>query len=237
MKRPLIAGCMFGAVALLVAATGFSQVVNRADVASGVKRSLNILAKQARSGLVVTKVFHRHDIKLAEGEVDWQIDADPESLVPGRNTVAVNVLVDGDEKKQIKVSAVIKRFLDVPVIRRSIKRGGLVNAGDIKWKRLEMNREIDGLLVDEQDVIGMVSQRSVKAGMPLRMKWFAEPLAIDRGERVKVRLKKGGLVINTTAVALSKGRVGDIIQLRNPKSHIRYEAKVSAPGQALIQIW
>ncbi|MBF0382459.1 MAG: flagellar basal body P-ring formation protein FlgA [Magnetococcales bacterium] len=237
MKRPLITGCLFGAAALFMAATSYSQVVKRVDIADGVQKSLANLAKQTRSGLVVTKVFQRHDLKLTDGEVEWQIDVDPESLVPGRNTIAVNVLVDGDSKKKIQVSAIIKRMLEVPVIKRSLKRGSLVNAKDIKWKRLEVTRTIDGLLVDEQDVIGMVTQRSVKAGMPLRMKWFAEPLAIDRGERVKVKFVKGGLVINTTAVAMSKGRVGDTIQLRNPKSHIRYEAKVSAPGQALIHAW
>jgi flagellar basal body P-ring formation protein FlgA len=237
MKRPLITGCLFGAAALFMAATGFAQVVKRTAVADGVQISLNKIAKQTRSGLIVTKVFQRHDLRLGEGEVVWQIDADPESLVPGRNTIAVNVLVDGDTKKQIKVSAVIKRQLDVPVIKRSLKRGSMVTARDIKWKRLEMTRAIEGLLVDEQDLIGMVSLRSVKAGMPLRMKWFAEPLAIDRGERVKVKLVQGGLIINTTAIALSKGRIGDVIQLRNPKSHIRYEAKVSAPGQALVQTW
>jgi flagellar basal body P-ring formation protein FlgA len=237
MKRPLITGCLFGAVALLVAATGFSQVVKRTDVADGVQQSLAKFAKQTRSGLVVTKVFQRHDLKLSDGGVEWQIDTDPESLVPGRNSIVVNVLVDGDAKKQIKVAAVIKRILDVPVVKRSLKRGSLITARDIKWKRLEMNRDIEGLLVDDQDIIGMVALRSVKAGMPLRVKWFAEPLAIDRGERVKVTLVQGGLIISTTAVALSKGRVGDVIQLRNPKSHIRYEAKVSAPGQALVQTW
>ncbi|MBF0446297.1 MAG: flagellar basal body P-ring formation protein FlgA [Magnetococcales bacterium] len=237
MKRPLITGCLFGAVTLLVAATGFSQVVKNADIESGVLKSLNKIAKQTRTGLVVTKIFQRHDLNLADGEVVWQIDTDPKSLVPGRNTIAVNVLVNGETKTQIKVAAIIKRFLDVPVVKRTLKRGSLVTANDIKWKRLEMKRAIDGLMVDDQDVIGMVSLRSVKAGMPLRMKWFAEPLAIDRGEKVKVKLVQGGLVINTTAVALSKGRVGDVIQLRNPKSHIRYEAKVSAPGQALIQTW
>ncbi|MBF0358067.1 MAG: flagellar basal body P-ring formation protein FlgA [Magnetococcales bacterium] len=237
MKRPLFAGCFFGVVALLVAATGFSQVVARTDVMSGVSASLGRAFAKNGSGLVVEKIFQRTDITVADGSIVWQIDTDLDDMKPGRRSIPVTAMVNGVPDTQIKVVAVIKRYLKIPVVRRSIKRGSMVTAKDLKMKRMEMVREIDGLVVNSEDIIGMVAKRKVSKWTPLQMKWFAEQLAVERGDRVMVRLIKGGLRINTTAEALADGRVGEMIQLRNPKSHVRYEARISAPGQAMVQTW
>jgi flagella basal body P-ring formation protein FlgA len=237
MKRPLFAGCFFGAVALLITATGFSQVVSRVDVMSGVRASLGRALAQNGSGMVVEKIFQRRDVTVADGSIVWQIDTDLDDLNPGRRSIPVTAMVNGVPGTQIKVVAVIKRYLKVPVVRRSLKRGSMVRAKDIKMKRVEMVREIDGLVVNSEDIVGTVTLRKVSKGTPLQMKWFAEQLAVERGDRVMVRLIKGGLRINTTAEALANGRIGEVIQLRNPKSHVRYEARISAPGQALVQTW
>ena len=212
-------------------------MVSRADVIAGVRTNLANAFARSDSGLEVTTVFQRHDLSLVDGKVEWRVDVDVDNMKPGRKSIPVNVLVDGVSATNINVKAVIKRFKEVPVALRSLKRGTLVTAKDIKWKRIEMVRTIDGLIVDDENVIGLAALRTVRKGTPLRQEWFDEPLAIERGERVRVKLVQGGLVINTTAVALGKGRVGDMIQLKNPKSHVRYEARVSAPGQALIQTW
>jgi flagellar basal body P-ring formation protein FlgA len=220
-----------------MAATGFAQVISRGEIIRDVQTSLEKVATQTNSGLKVVSIFQRHDLKVADGKVSWRIDVDPSSLKPGRRSIAVSALVNGVPEVSINVTAVIKRYLEVPVVRQSLKRGSLVRADDIKWQRIEMARKIEGLVRDEEDVIGMMAVRTVREGTPLRLKWFDEPLAIERGERVRVILVQGGLIINTTAIALGKGRIGDTIQLRNPASHVRYEAKVSAPGQARVQTW
>jgi flagellar basal body P-ring formation protein FlgA len=237
MKPSLFTGCLFGVVALLMAMPGFSQIISRNDVVHGVRSSLEKFIAQTDPTLKIRSVFQRHDLKVDEGEVVWQIASDGDSLRPGRHSIAVDMLVGGKVERKINVAVVIKRSIEVPTVRRSLKRGQLVTAADIKWKLIEMARPIDGLVLDDEDVIGMATVRSVREGIPLRAKWFDEPLAVDRGDRVQVKLVQGSLVINTTAVALGKGRVGDMIQLKNPTSHIRYEAKVSAPGKARIQTW
>lgn len=237
MKISYFVSGLLGAYALLFSAAASAQVVARADVVAGVRPQLEAVLALANSNLKVTSIFHRHDLKLADGEVTWQVDVDPGSLKPGRRTVQVTALVEGIPEATTKVATVIKGYLDVPVARHNLKRGSSVIASDIEYKRIEVTRPIDGLVGDKEDVVGMMTLRAVREGVPLRMKWFDAPLAIERGESVKVKLVRGGLVINATAIALGKGRVGDTIQLRNPESHIRYEARVSAPGQARIQSW
>ncbi len=221
----------------MVATTGFSQLVSRAQVVQGVKAPLEAMAVRSGSGLKVVTLFQRHDLNLPDGEVTWRVELDSESLKLGRQPIPVSVLVDGEAVSSISLNAVIKRFVEVPVVRRTIKRGVRITADDIQWHKIELVRAIDGLVKDEMDVIGMVAVRTIREKTPLRTKWFRLPLAVDRGERVRVRVAQKGLVINTVGIALEKGRVGDLIELRNPQSHVRYEARISAPGQALVQTW
>lgn len=237
MKKTLLTISILGLSTFLTISTGFSQIISRADVARGVMVDLKRIVDLQGSGFQVGSVYQRYDLNLAEGDVLWQVEAEPGSLHVGRQNVPVNVLVDGVPASKVTVSAVIRRFVTVPVVRRLLKRGDQVTDEDIRWKSIEMTRPIDGLVQDKADVIGMVAQRSIRGDTPLRMKWFNEPLAIDQGDRVLVKLIRGGLVIRTFAIAVEKGRVGDTIQLRNPKSQIRYEAKVSGPGQARVLTW
>lgn len=235
--KPLLFISLLSASFLFLSSPAYSQTVSRADLVRDVRIDLERLLAQANPELKVTTLFQRTDLLVGEGKVSLQLDVEPEYLAAGRHPIQVRVLVNGQLEKQIKVMALLKRIVEVPVVRHSMKRGSLVTSRDIKWQRIEMVRAIEGLVKDEEDVIGKVALRSVREGIPLRSKWFDEPLAVDRGDRVNVKLIQGGLIINTTAVALGKGRVGDMIQLRNPSSHVRYEARVSAPGQARVQTW
>ncbi|MBF0446696.1 MAG: flagellar basal body P-ring formation protein FlgA [Magnetococcales bacterium] len=237
VKKPLFSSCVLGCFTLLMASVGFSQTISRIDVVQGVQKGLEQVVAGSASGLKVSTVFYRQSLELSDGEVIWQIGSDADQLKAGRQSVPVTVLVNGVPETKISVLAVIKRFLEVPVVSRSISRGETVASEDIKWQEIEMVRPIDGLVRDEEDIIGKVAVRTIREGTALRSKWFDAPLAVERGEQVRVQLVRGGLVIRTTAIALDKGRIGDMVPLRNAKSHVRYEARVFAPGQARVQTW
>ncbi len=216
---------------------GYAQVVEKSRVLREVKSHLAMLIATGDPTLEIDRVVMRHDMRVRDGKVDLAFNVDQDKIKPGRLTIPVKILIDGLPEADLNVVALLKRYIAVPVARQSLKRGSIVTARDVKMKRMEMSRPIDGLVADVAEVIGLAPLRTVRAGVPLRAKWFDEPLAVDRGERVRVKLINGGLVINTVGIAMSKGRIGDMVQLKNPKSQIRYEAKVMAPGQARIQNW
>ena len=59
--------------------------------------------------------------------------------------------------------------------------------------------------------------------------------AIKKGERVKLRLEKGGLEIEIEVEALVNGQIGDRIRFRNVESGQELQAEVVAIGQAVIR--
>lgn len=237
MSRLRIISGLMGGAALLLSHSADAQVINRLEIANAVKSEISAILAHSDSGLEVDGVFQRYDLTLDDGSVEWRVDLDPDTIKPGRRNVVAEAWLNGKPVKQLRVSASIKRYMELPMLKRSMKKGEFLSADDIRWKRIEVNRPMDGLVVDDADIIGQVAQRNLRENLPIRSKWFAEPLAIDRGDQVMVKLVQGGLTIRAMAVALNKGRVGDMIQLRNPKSRVRYEARVSAPGQAQVHTW
>ena len=59
-------------------------------------------------------------------------------------------------------------------------------------------------------------------------------LGVDKGvkrqEPVRVRLAVGGVAVETTAIATSDGRPGEVIRVRNKQTQKTYAARVVGPG-------
>lgn len=212
----------------------FAQTIPRTEIARGVSDRMQALFSETPSGLQVVKLFSRHDLRIPDGVVRWELPETVAELAPGRQTVSVSAFVDGVREKDIRVTAVLRRVVDTPVLRKSLRRGEIVTAADLRWRKSELSRPVPDLVRDPSQVVGLAVLRQVREGLPMRQRWFGAPVVVDRGQRVQVKLVRGGLSIKTVGVAMSSGRVGDLIQFRNPKSRLRFEAKVTAPGQARI---
>lgn len=227
-----------GVVGMLMAQLATAQEIKPVEVNQGVRTELQHILTSSGSELRVEDVLYRYLLKLPDGVVQWVVEGGSSSLSPGRQDVAVSVMVDGKLEKAIRVPANLKLVIRVPVVLAPLQRGDTIGAQDIEWREITTVRAIPGLVQSEEDVAGMAAVRRIQEGVPLQLKWFETPMAVDRGDRVRVKVSSGkGLNIETVAVALEKGRVGDTIQLRNPDSQMRYEAKIIGPGAVQLGAW
>ena len=87
-----------------------------------------------------------------------------------------------------------------------------------------------------EDVRGQVLKRQVKAGAAIPVSLLTLPLAVKRGETVRVEVASGWARLHFEAVAESDAREGDLIALRNPVSGKTFRAKVGANGRVRVVI-
>lgn len=236
------AGWRNGMVALVTLLTGiassaFAQVVERQVVMRESEQRLKALLEGSGGELRVSQVFFRDPLNLPDGRVDWAIRDGVGELKPGRQSVAVAVTVDGRPATVIQVAATLKQLAGYPVLRRAVKRGEVVSEADLRWEEKELDREIPGLVRDAGQVAGQAAAREIKPNRPLQEEWFGSPVAVKRGERLRVVMERGPLTIETVGVARSAGRVGETISLENPDSHRRFEARILEPGRAKALSW
>lgn len=222
---------------LFCGATGWAQRLSHADVEQALDMRLRAAFEEVGTGLQIVTVAHRSELKLPEGRVSWELGTDVAGLEPGYHTLPVTILVNGRHVARTKVSVTLKQRVQTPMLQRSLKRGEMVYREDVRMHDVVLTRPLRGRIRAIQDVVGMMANRSLRSGKVLVDRWFDLPLAVDRGDRVRIQLVRGALKIETTGVALQRGRVGDQIPVRNPQSRTQYEARITAPGEARVQAW
>ena len=84
------------------------------------------------------------------------------------------------------------------------------------------------------DVAGMTPLRSVAAGSELRLDMLDPPNDINRGDTVHIEVRSGAARLVLTARALTGGRSGDTISVRNPESNKTFQARITGKGRALV---
>ena len=71
------------------------------------------------------------------------------------------------------------------------------------------------LAVTVQEIAGMVATRTILPNRPISWQSLRKPHIVDVGKLVRVRYINQGLTILLTAMPLSSGSAGDLIQMRN----------------------
>ena len=86
-----------------------------------------------------------------------------------------------------------------------------------------------------EEVAGMVPLRSVTAGSELRPEFLTPANEVNRGDAVHIEVRSGAARLALTARALTGGRSGDTISVRNPESNRTFQARVTGKGTAIVE--
>lgn len=219
------------------ATTGWAQQISRSEVEQAVGMRLGIALEEAGRGLFVTSLTAPGALTIPDGIVSWVLGVQVGGWEPGRHTVPVVVQVAGLAVARVQVTVALKQRVHTPVLQRDFKRGELVGPGDVQLQEVELSAPLPERVDELEKVVGQVVTRDVRGGQPLLERWLERPLAVDRGDRVRVTLIRGGLRIETSGVAMQRGRVGESISIRNAQSKMLFEAQITAPGEAQVRGW
>ncbi|MBF0177893.1 MAG: flagellar basal body P-ring formation protein FlgA [Magnetococcales bacterium] len=239
IERGVLAGLVENALAAELARQGEGFSASRVYCRGGLEVEGNagsgVLAKDASAGSVP-----EGGVAVEGGQevLSVKVEVPQSGLEPGRREFSATVLEHGVPKGQVQVTAIIRQERSLLVLRRPMQRGEVVREDDLEERSLILTRSMPGVFGIEQmkEVSGQMARRALQPGVPLQMGWFESPMAVDRGEPVKVRLHRGGLKIETSGVALAKGRVGESIEVQNPDSRRRFLARVVGPGRVEVMV-
>lgn len=111
-----------------------------------------------------------------------------------------------------------------------IERGQTIGAADLSLQPLQLSQARRGFYSQPEDIIGLVAKRRIRPKQLLIPSLLDEPLAVQRGQPVKIIASQAGIAASTMGEALSAGRIGDLIRVRNASSDKVIDAKVVEPG-------
>ena len=130
------------------------------------------------------------------------------------------------------VGVVSQANVSLPAVhaRGIIERGQLIGADDLSVQRINIGKAPRGYFNRFDDVVGKAAKRRIRGGQTLTPALLALPLAVKRGQPVKIIASHDGIEASTAGEALGDGRTGEVIRVRNVRSGKVIDAQVLDEG-------
>lgn len=121
-------------------------------------------------------------------------------------------------------------YRPVVIAARPLDRGDVLTEADLISSELDVTRLHGAYLTEIPAAVGLEVRRPLAAQAIVSQQMLQPPLLIRRGESVSIRAAGQAIAVHMNGVALSDGRLGQPIRVRNSSSNRVVEAKVVGPG-------
>ncbi len=155
--------------------------------------------------------------------------------IVGSSRFSIIFKVDDSVVKNMSVRGKLKILGKVAVATNSLKRGSLIRPQDVTLAVVDLGRSTD-VTSNPADIIGKKLKKTVQAGSPISQKIVETLPVIYRGQKVKIVLSTGSLLLTATGLAHSDGRLEEMIRVQNLSSNKILYCRVAAPGLVEVML-
>ena len=171
-------------------------------------------------------------LRLADCETPIQVSflTDPQQSV--RNTLQAQC--KGQRPWRLFLNADVTIQAKAYVAKTPLARGSKIQAGSVELRSVTINQAHGGIFQDDRGLVGMEMRRSVAGGTLMTPGLLTAPEVVARGDRVVISAQVASIVVSSRGTALSDGRQGEQILVKNESSDRTVKAIVTGPGQVEV---
>ena len=137
---------------------------------------------------------------------------------------------------RVRVQGWVHHLVRIPVPRRMIARGEVIDADDIQLQDIRADRIERQALSRIEDIVGARARYVLRPGRPVRSRDLRRAVTIARGALVTMIAERPGMSLSAHGRALKGGNIGDAIPILNLQSKRTVQAVVSGPGTVHVTI-
>lgn len=167
---------------------------------------------------VEVRIVAFQPVSLPPGQVNFRIIRPTQGITPGVQSFLVAADIAGREAARLWLRAEIKTFEDVVVTSFPLGNRELVKAKDIRLERRDISSLPGRPFTHIEDVVGQQAVRAIEVNEILTQKSVDRPNLMRRGSSITLVYETGSLRVETPGTAEENGKVGDLIQVKNPTS-------------------
>lgn len=201
-------------------------------------------AQQHFASRFQSKTFER-DVQITVGSLDSRLKLSkcPNALsfhikesrhTTRHTTVKTSCEVNGTKQWSIFVPVTINVFSQVAIVTESLHKGDVLTRENTGLSRVNTSVLSSGHIENINKVLGKAITRPLRRGDNIRMSYLDEADVVRRGDPVTIEVQSSAISVATIATALNDGYVGEMIKVRNNRSKRVVDAKVTGPGQVLV---
>ena len=150
--------------------------------------------------------------------------------------ISVRTRCEGSHPWSIFVQAQVNFSVSVLVAKHNLSRGTVLQPTDLEQLSLNSQSMTADYIVDPERAVGMELTRPLQKGRAVRLAMLLEPKVIKRGDAVVIEAQSGQIFVATPGTALSDGKVGQQIRVRNERSQREVKVEVVGPGRVRVLI-
>lgn len=166
------------------------------------------------------------DISLPNGAIDIKINLPTTALsYTGMTPMRARISVNGKVQRDISFSVTVRVFDTVIVANHDLRIETPVTETDFRMEEVAVDGRTE-YCKDIKEVAGLVPHRYIRAGSPVAKSYFQQPVVISYGTPVKIVVRYNGLNVSAKGTAMSRGRIGEVIKVKNDASQKVLAAKV-----------
>ena len=205
----------------------FAYTVSGAELQSialdALERALSERGETRRHEIIFT--HSPFDVKLPEGVVDVKTELPAQinyvSLTPVRAVIYVN----GRAYRTVSFTASVKIYDAVLVANHDLRIEVPVSAGDFHTAEIAIDGRNE-YVKDVTKVDGLVPHRFIRAGSPVTLSYFQQPVVVTSGQHVNIIVKYHGIRATAKGIVMTRGRIGALVKVKNESSEKILTAKV-----------
>jgi flagellar basal body P-ring formation protein FlgA len=154
----------------------------------------------------------------------------------GRISAILAVATDNNEKLNYRLEGITYSVIEVPVPNRRIRRGEVIGAGDVIWKKIRKADVGRNVVRERRSAIGQAARRYLGNGTQIMIDDLEAPKLVRKGALVTIQLETLNLRLTVKARASEDGALNDTIRVVNVRSKKTVEAIVRSPSKVVIPV-
>jgi flagella basal body P-ring formation protein FlgA len=116
----------------------------------------------------------------------------------------------------------------------ALTHGDTIGPADVRLVEVNVSQVNGQYLSSLDDAIGKDVKRSLTAGAAIAEQQLVAPMMVRRGEAVLINASSNIVAVKVSGIALTDGRLGEQIRIRNQTSSRIVNARITGPGQAEV---
>ena len=197
-----------------------------------IKEQLKNYGEARRQDIMLTK--QPADMRCPKGKIDLRVHIPREIRYGGITPVYVTVMVDGNVFRRQICYYRVTVWDKVLVAAHDLPLNKNLVPDDFRVEEKEITDRNDEYLTDAAQTAGKVPGRVIHAGTAITANLLQSPIIVEVGSPIILVINRGGIEAAVEGVALSRGRKGSIIRVRNNKSRKTMRAKVMDSERAKV---
>lgn len=172
--------------------------------------------------------------KIPAGEFNCEVIPSNPAIL-GSNRFSLIFRNGNHVLKNMSVRGTLEAISNAVVAAKPIKRGTILSRQHLKKARVDIARTPDSA-TDYSEFIGLKLKKNMRAGSPLTLQQVEVLPVVHRGEKVKIVINSGSMLLTATGLAHSDGKKDQIIRVQNIHSRKVLFCRVTAPGMVEVMM-